>query len=127
MFASSQQSKSEPAGDEVQGQDASDLEWRVSVALDKLKIPYMFQFSLYGGTSRRGGVVIDFLAIIPPLSVPIEVMGQYWHSSSFKAEDKLKEAMVRQKGSFAEMVYLFESELQTISDAYSAVKRELRV
>ena len=127
MFANSQQSRSEPAGEEVQGQDASDLEWRVAIALDKLKIPYMFQYSLGGGSTRRGGVILDFLALLPPLSVPIEVMGTYWHSSSMKAEDRLKEAMVRQQGNFAEMVYLWEGELQTISDAYSVVKRELRV
>jgi hypothetical protein len=127
MFASSQQSKSEPTGEEVQGQEASDLEWRVAVALDKLKIPYMFQFSIAGGHMRRGGVVLDFLALIPPLSVPIEVMGGYWHTASMKAEDKLKEAIVRQQGTYAEMVYLFEGELATIADAYSAVKRELRV
>ena len=121
------QSKSEPAGDEVQGQDASDLEWRVAIALDKLKIPYMFQYSLFGGSTRRGGVIIDFLAILPPLSVPIEVMSGYWHRSSMGAEDRLKEALVRQKGTFSEMVYLWESDLQSIADAYRATKRELRV
>ena len=125
MFANSRPSKSEEH--EVQGQDATDLEWRVALALDKLEIPYMFQFSIEGGHMRRGGVILDFLALIPPLSVPIEVMGTYWHTSSMKAEDKLKEALVRQKGNYAEMVYLFEGELQTIPDAYSAVKRELRV
>ena len=119
------QSKSEEH--EVQGSDATVLEWRVALALDKLEIPYMFQFSLFGGSTRRGGVIIDFLALIPPLSVPIEVMGEYWHSSSMKAEDRLKEAMVRHNGNYAEMVYLWESELQTIPAAYSAVKRELRV
>jgi len=127
MLAHSQSLTREAAGDEVQGQDATDLEWRVAVALDKLKIPYMFQYELFGGSTRRGGVILDFLAIVPPLSVPIEVMGKYWHSSSMRAEDKLKEALVRQQGNFAEMVYLFESDLQSISDAYSSVKRELRV
>ncbi len=127
MFPSLQQSKSEPAGDEVQGQDASDLEWRVAIALDKLKIPYMFQYQLFGGTTRRGGVVLDFLALTSPLSTPIEVMGGYWHRSSMSAEDRLKEALVRQKGTFSEMVYLWESDLQTIADAYRATKRELRV
>ena len=128
MFVSSRQSKSkEPAGDEVQGQDASDLEWRVAIALGKLKIPFMFQFELFGGSTRRGGVIIDFLALTSPLSTPIEVMGGYWHRSNQTSEDRMKEALIRQKGNYAEMVYLWQGELQTISDAYSAVRRELRV
>ena len=133
MFANSPQSKyevidAEKAGEhEVQGQKATDIEWRVGLALTKLEIPFLFQFEIQGGQRRRGGVVIDFLALLPPLSVPIEVMGEWWHSSAFRAEDKLKEAMVRQQGNFAEMVYLFESELLTIPDAYQAVKRELRI
>ena len=128
MFVSSRQSKSkEPAGDVVQGQDASDLEWRVAIALDKLKIPFLFQFELFGGSTRRGGVIIDFLALTSPLSTPIEVMGGYWHRSNQTSEDRMKEALIRQKGNYAEMVYLWQGELQTISDAYSAVKRELRL
>ncbi len=127
MFPSLQRSKSEPAGDEVQGQDASDLEWRVAIALDKLKVPYMFQYSLGGGSTRRGGVILDFLALIPPLSVPVEVMSGYWHRASLDAEDRLKEALVMHLGNFSEMVYLWESDLQSIADAYRATKRELRV
>ena len=127
MFANSTQSKSEEAGDEVQGQAATDLEWRVALALDKLKIPYMFQFDVEGGQRLLGGLVIDFLALTSPLSTPIEVMGGYWHRSNQTSEDRMKEALVRHQGSYAEMVHLWEGELQTISDAYSAVKRELRV
>ncbi len=127
MFANSAPSKSRAEEHEVQGADASVLEWRVAIALDKLEIPYIFQYELFGGSSRRGGVILDFLIILPPLSIPAEVMGGYWHRSSMKAEDRLKEALVRQKGNFSEMVYWWEAELQTIADAYQAVKRELRV
>ena len=133
MFANSPQSKyevidAEKAGEhEVQGQKATDIEWRVSVALDRLKLPYLFQFDIEGGQRRRGGVVLDYLILIAPLSIPAEVMGGWWHSSAFNAEDKLKEALVRQQGNYGEMVYWWEGELQTIPDAYSAVKRELRV
>lgn len=125
MFANSQQEKYKEH--EVQGQDATVLEWRVAVALDKLELPYMFQFDIEGGSTRRGGVILDFLILIPPLSVPAEVMSGYWHRSSMRAEDRLKEALVRQKGTYSEMVYWWEADLQTIPDAYQAVKRELRV
>ena len=126
MLAHSQSLTREAAGDEVQGQDATILEWRVALALDKLKLPYMFHYSL-GGGHMRGGLILDFLILIPPLSVPAEVMGNYWHRSNMTSRDRMKEAMVRHLGNFSEMVYWWESDLQTISDAYSAVKRELRV
>lgn len=112
---------------EVQGNKATDLEWRVAVALERLRIPYMFQYALLGGQRRRGGLVVDFLVFTAPLSTPLEVMGGYWHRSGQRREDRLKEAMVRHLGNFAEMVYLWEGELQTLNDAYKAVKRELRV
>jgi len=112
---------------EVQGQRATDLEWRVALALEKLKLPYMFQFSLGGGRTKRGGVILDFLVFTAPLATPLEVMGQYWHRGAYQSEDKLKEAILRNYGSFAEVVYLWQGELQTISDAHKAVKRELRV
>lgn len=133
MFASSPQSKyevidTEKAGEhEVQGKKATDLEWRVALALDKLKLPYMFQFQLFGGRTKRGGVILDFLVLTAPLSTPLEVMGGYWHRSKKSADDRLKEAILRNYGSFAEVVYVWEGELQTIADAHRAVKRELRV
>ena len=125
MFANSPQLKSEEH--EVQGADASILEWRVSLALDKLRLPYLFQFDILGGSTRRGGLIIDFLILVAPLSIPAEVQGGYWHRGSKTSADRMKEALVRQQGNFGEMVYFWEGELQTIADAYSTVKRELRV
>jgi len=133
MFAASQQSKYEiidaekAGGYTVQGAKASVLEYRVALAAERLKIPFLFQYEMFGGSTRRGGVILDFLFLIAPLSIPGEVMGGYWHRSAHTSEDKLKEALVRQQGNFGEMVYWWEGELQTKEDAYRAVKRELRV
>jgi len=133
MFAASQQSKYEiidskkSGSHSIQGSKATDIEFYVALAAERLKIPFIFQYEMFGGSTRRGGVILDFLFLIAPLSIPGEVMGGYWHRSAHTSEDKLKEALVRQQGSFGEMVYWWEGELQTEADAYRAVRRELRV
>ena len=111
----------------IQGSDATDIEWRVALALTKLKIPYMFQYALMGGRSTRGGIVLDFLALTDPLSTPIDVRGSYWHQPQQRVDDDLALAIMMSRGSFAEPVVLYDGELQTIEQAYSTVKRELRV
>ena len=125
-------SRSEGTGKEdedftIQGSDATDIEWRVALALEKLKIPYMFQFQLMGGRSTRGGIVLDFLALTDPLSTPIDVRGDYWHQAAQRVDDDLALAIMMSRGQYAEPVVLYGGELQTEEMAYSAVRRELRV
>ena len=125
-------SRSEGTGKEdedftIQGSNATDIEWRVALALEKLKIPYMFQFQLMGGRSTRGGIVLDFLALTDPLSTPIDVRGDYWHQPSQQVDDDLALAIMMSRGQYAEPVVLYGGELQTEEMAYSAVRRELRV
>ena len=125
-------SRSEGTGKEdedftIQGSNATDIEWRVALALEKLKIPYMFQFQLMGGRSTRGGIVLDFLALTDPLSTPIDVRGDYWHQSAQRVDDDLALAIMMSRGQYAEPVVLYGGELQTEEMAYSAVRRELRV
>lgn len=125
-------SRSEGTGKEdedftIQGSNATDIEWRVALALEKLKIPYMFQFQLMGGRSTRGGIVLDFLALTDPLSTPIDVRGDYWHQAAQRVDDDLALAIMMSRGQYAEPVVLYGGELQTEEMAYSAVRRELRV
>ena len=111
----------------IQGSDATDIEWRVALALTKLKIPFMFQYALMGGRSTRGGIVLDFLALTDPLSTPIDVRGEYWHGARQRVDDDLALAVMMSRGSFAEPVILYGGELQSIEQAFATVKRELRV
>lgn len=115
-----------PAGEQykVQGADASNYEWRVAVALDKLGLPYMFQYEVLGGRTRRGGIVLDFLVFTVPLSTPVWVNGEYWHTGEQASEDKLVQALLAANapGEFAEPVVLWGNQLQTLDDALSAVK-----
>jgi hypothetical protein len=111
----------------IQGSKATDIEWFVSIALERLKIPYIFQYALLGGRTMRGGIVLDFLALTDPLSTPIDLRGDYWHQPKQRIEDDLGLALMMSRGSFAEPVILYGSELTSIEQAYSTVKRELRV
>lgn len=113
----------------VQGSRASDIEWRVALALDKLDIPYLFQYEIGGGRTKRGGIVLDFLAITTPLSTPIDVRGEYWHQPQHKIDDDLGLALLNHygRGMYAEPVILWGAELQTIDQAFATVKRELRI
>jgi hypothetical protein len=113
----------------IQGSNATDIEWHVALALDKLGIPYIFQYELGGGRTFRGGMVLDFLALTAPLSTPIDLRGEYWHQPKQQVEDNLQLALMNHygRGQFAEPVIIYGAELQTIEQAYSTVKRELRV
>ena len=125
MLPSSPASKSSDFS--IQDKDATDIEWRVALSLEKLKIPYKFQFEIMGGRAVRGGIVLDFLALTDPLSTPIDVRGEYWHQPKQQIEDDLFLALAMSRGSFAEPVILYGGELQSEEQAFATVKRELRV
>ncbi len=67
----------------VQGQiPSSKEEYWVALALERLGIAFIYQYSISGGRSVRGGQVIDFLAYTVPLPTPIFVQGEYWHGGT---------------------------------------------
>ena len=125
MLHSSPASKSSDFS--IQDKDATDIEWRVALAREKLKIRYKFQFEIMGGRAVRGGIVLDFLALTDPLSTPIDIRGEYWHQPRQRVDDDLALAIMMSRGSFAEPVVLYGGELQSEEQAFATVKRELRV
>jgi len=126
MSPSSLVSKSD-AGYTIAGSDASDIEWRVALALEKLHLHYIYQYALMGGRTTRGGIVLDFLVLTQPLSTPLDVRGEYWHQPKHRIEDDLGLALAMSRGRFAEPVIIYGGQLQTVEQAYAVVKRELRV
>ena len=118
---------SKPEDYTIQGSKATDIEWRVGVVLERLGLDYKFQYPLRGGRSARGGIVLDFLVFTVPLRTPLDLRGDYWHQPRQKIEDDLGLALAMSKGSYAEPVIIYGSQLQTMEQAYSTVKRELRV
>ncbi len=100
-------------------------EWFVALALDKLGIDYIFQFSLYGGRSVRGGQVVDFV-VFHPKALPVYVQGAYWHAIRSETEDLLKQAAAENYFG-VKPVLLMEDETDTKEKAYQAVIEKIGV
>jgi len=110
----------------VQGvMPGSKNEWYVALALEKLGIEFMFQFSLFGGRGVRGGQVVDFV-VFNPKALPVFVQGEYWHNKESENEDMLKQAAAREYFN-AEPILLMEEETSTKDKAYQAVKEKIGV
>jgi hypothetical protein len=78
----------------VQGQvPDSKQEWWIAKALDRLKIPYTYQYPVNGGR-QRGGYLIDFVVHTVPLATMIEPIGNHWHTGELGADDKKRQADV---------------------------------
>ena len=107
----------------VHGDSATEPEFFVANALDKLKIPYIFQYVLWGGSYIRGGVKIDFL-VKNPFAVPVEIFGNYWHSGQFDGDDKLRMARIRDHFK-RDVVIFWGNELETQEMADNIVRQKL--
>ena len=108
---------------EIQGKrpDSKEEVW-VAQALDRLKLRYIFQYELITA-GLRGGIIIDFL-VLSPFSIPIEIMGEYWHTGEMGADDKLRQAIIEQMiGN--KVVNLWTLDLVDPETAYTIVRREL--
>ena len=72
----------------VQGQMPDSIqEYWVSQALYKFQIPFQFQFELFHGRDRRGGLIVDFV-VWNPMMTPVLVHGNYWHRGELSGGDK---------------------------------------
>lgn len=108
----------------VQGQmPDSRNEWFVALALDKLGIEYYFQVSLNGGTSIRGGQVIDFV-VFRPNPTPVFIQGEYWHNQAQQNEDILKQRAAEETYKTKPIILMGE-ETDTKDKAYKTVIREI--
>ena len=83
----------EPIG-QIQGQTPdSKQEWWVAKALNRIGIPYTYQYPVNGGR-QRGGYMIDFLVQTVPLATMVEPVGNHWHTGELGADDKKRQADV---------------------------------
>ena len=118
---------SSDAGYTIAGSKASDIEWRVAVALEKLHLHYIFHYIPGAGTVQRGDIILDFLVLTDPLSTPLDLRGDYWHQPQQRLEDDLFLELALSRGRYAKPVIIYGAELQSVEQAYATVKRELRV
>jgi len=103
------------------------IEWRVYLALERLRLKYIYQYSIAGGHRLAGGQVIDFFVYTHPLPTPVYVQGDYWHGGNRSYETALKVAMANRlfRGRAMPVVELWEHELSTDDAAYLVVKERL--
>lgn len=113
----------------VNGKKASSYEYFVSLAFDKLELPYMFQFEVLGGRRRLGGFLIDFLVLTRPLSTPVWVHGEYWHRGRQTLVDLYQQQLLMSimRGRINKPVIFFGKDVSTADDALVSVRREMRL
>lgn len=118
----------EPAIQPIQGVTPGSVqEWRVALALSRLRLSFEYQKPIGGGRRVRGGQVIDFWVNTTPYPTPVFVQGEYWHNRQTENEDNLKQQRVQRafKGQVMGNVLLKESDLQSAQMAYETVRRAL--
>jgi len=104
-------------------------EFWVYLALEKLRLKYIFQYQVMGGRRFRGGQVIDFWVLTVPLPTPLYVQGMIWHYTAEKRQQSrlnieiLKRIMA---GRILEPVEVFDYECPNPDVTYSTVRRKLR-
>ncbi len=65
----------------IQGRKPDSIwEWWTAQALWRYKIPFMYQFQLFGSSSRRGDIIVDF-AVWNRRFSPLLVHGDYCHEA----------------------------------------------
>lgn len=114
----------------IQGRQAdSQNEVNFARALEKFRLYYIYQYSILGGTSVRGGYVLDFfLPNQAPQPVAVNIQGKYWHRKS-SSEEAFETATItaycNQHGIY--YVQVEESETETVEAAEKAIREKVGV
>lgn len=103
----------------------SQEELRVAIALDKYNWTFEYQEPFFGGHTRSGGFVVDFIVHTVPLWTPLWVHGEYWHQGAQLERDKLNEVLLRSRlRGYGMGVTLWGKDLETQDEANQAILRE---
>ena len=76
---------------QIQGKtpDSKEEVW-IAEALYQFQIPFVFQYSILGGSNVRTGMIIDFLITKPPTQTPLEFFGDHWHENELPGGDLIR-------------------------------------
>jgi len=105
-------------------------EYWVALALYKLKLDFVFQRSVLGGRSVRGGHVVDFWVYTTPKPTIIMVEGDYWHYIALRTYETIlavAELEAYYSGEINGVVEILTSEIPTPDIALQIVRRKLKV
>jgi hypothetical protein len=102
-------------------------EYWVALALKRLDLEFIYQYSISGGRSVRGGQIIDFLVYTVPLPTPVFVQGEYWHSGTRNATTQFKVVAAQRYfgGEAQPPVEIWDYEIPDRETTYQVVKRKL--
>lgn len=100
----------------IQGLKATQPEYMVAIALNKLKIDYTFQSPFFGGKQETGGSVADFY--IPSLSIIISVLGMYWHYNLGKTDKDITQSKRMLNTYGYRTIWIDEDDALTNADYY---------
>ena len=98
-------------------------EWWTAQALWKYKIPFEFQYQIFGGTSRRGGLIVDFL-VWNPMATPFLVHGSYWHRNEMDGGDKTALIAIEQHFK-KEAIIMWGEDSETKDDVFAFVRKNV--
>ena len=100
----------------------SKSEYFFSLALHSYKIRFWFQYTVQGGHTLKGGVVVDFMTYVP-FRQPVEIIGAYWHQET--NEERFRNSIV-ESAFGTPIIEVPEDECDDLDKAKSAVRRYLR-
>lgn len=119
----------EPPIGTVQGKTPNSTEeWRVALALNRLKMKFIYQYAINGGHRLRGGQVVDFMVLTAPVPTPVYVNGEYWHRTVKQMEDEIKQLNVvyEMHGQCFQPLILWAHDLISVDRAYLLLIQKLR-
>ena len=102
-------------------------EWWVSKALYRYKIPFQFQWELFHGRDRAGGLIVDFV-VWTPRFLPLLVHGYYWHRAELKGGDKTALIAIASyfKIGIDDILILWGSDSETEDDVFQWVRANVK-
>ncbi len=120
--------KFQPAEEEplglIEGQvPDSKEEWWAALALWKYEVQFMYQFQIFGGVSRRGGLIVDFV-VWNPMATPFLVHGNYWHRNEMDGGDETSLIAIEQHFK-REAIILWGYDAQTKEDVDEFVRENV--
>lgn len=92
----------------------------VYYALVKYELPFDYQVPILGGTSQRGGIVLDFL-VYNPFKTAVPVHGNYWHRANLSSDEQYALGVLIQRFD-NRVVVLWGDETDTPEEAEHAVR-----
>lgn len=102
----------------------SKYEWRVSQALDNMKVRYNYQYIIMGGAERRGGQIIDFL-LDTPRPIILDVKGRYWHTGVH--EDLMQSYELERLMPWADYLAMWDEQCETVQTAEAFLRQHVSV